>query len=192
MLKTVFIGVQGCGKGTQAAFFVDKHDFVHISAGDLFRWNSMQHTKKAAMITRFINDGKLVPDEVVNSILLDRLAQHDQRYSVILDGYPRSLPQAEYVMTEFGIDRVVSLELPDEVVLERIEGRRIKEGRADDTPEKVKARIQDFHNVTKPVLGYFEEFGIVEHIDALGTPEEVYARVCDALKPKTHYPFADK
>jgi adenylate kinase len=120
MHKYVFFGPQGSGKGTQSQLLCDEFDFVHISIGEIFRWHVAHHTKLAAELKRITDSGELVPDEIVAQVMRKRLAQHDWKYGFVLDGFPRTLPQAEYLFQNWDIDRVIYLDLPDKVVYERI------------------------------------------------------------------------
>ena len=98
MNKFVIMGVQGCGKGTQAKMLQTDFDLVHISVGDIFRWNIQSHTKIAARVKRIVASGQLVPDEIVEEIVQRRLHEHDWNYGFILDGFPRNKPQAEFFL----------------------------------------------------------------------------------------------
>mgnify|MGYP004003190715 FL=1 len=125
MHKYVIMGVQGCGKGTQAKMLAEDFDLVHISVGDLFRWNIQSHTKLAARIKRIIADGQLVPDEIVEQLIRKRLDDHDWNYGYILDGFPRNGRQALFFLESYDIDAVINIDVPDEVVLQRVLSRRL-------------------------------------------------------------------
>ena len=125
MHKYIIMGVQGCGKGTQAKMLAEKLDLVHISVGDIFRWHIQSHTKLAARIRRVTAAGELVPDDIVEEIIRWRLEQHDWNYGFILDGFPRNRPQAEFFLESYDFDAVMLIEVPDQVVLDRIMNRRL-------------------------------------------------------------------
>ena len=125
MHKFVIMGVQGCGKGTQAKLLAGRFDLIHISVGDIFRWNIQSHTKLAARIKRIIDAGKLVPDEIVEEVVRSRLDQHDWSYGFVLDGFPRNRPQAEFFLESYDIDAVILIDVPDEVVFQRVQARRL-------------------------------------------------------------------
>lgn len=194
MHKYVMVGVQGCGKGTQANLLSEDFDLVHISVGDLFRWNIKNHTKLAARVKRLIAAGKLVDDSIVNELVSRRLAEHDWRYGFILDGFPRNRAQAEFCMENYDVDAVIHIEVPDEIVKERVLARRLcrvcgrdynlihhppqKTGvcdvcegnliqRADDNEKALNDRLQQYHNETEPVLDMFRKKERV--IDANGS-----------------------
>ena len=125
MRKFVIMGVQGCGKGTQAKLLADGFDLVHISVGDMFRWQIQKHTKLGARIKRSVAGGHLVSDDIVAEIVHRRLDEHDWNYGFILDGFPRNATQAEFFLERFDIDAVIHVVVPDEVVLQRVMARRL-------------------------------------------------------------------
>jgi adenylate kinase len=182
MHKYIIMGVQGCGKGTQAKLMARDFDMVHISVGDIFRWNIQAHTKLAARINRLVAAGQLVPDQIVEQIISDRLEQHDWNYGFILDGFPRNHNQAQFFLESYAIDAVIHIEMSDELVMQRILSRRLcsKCGldynlighrpevadtcdvcggklvqRDDDKHEAIRERLKDFHTKTQPVLELF-------------------------------------
>ncbi|MGD9546317.1 MAG: adenylate kinase family protein [Candidatus Krumholzibacteriia bacterium] len=204
MQKYVIMGVQGCGKGTQAKLLAEAYDLVHISVGDIFRRQIQNHTKLAARIKRIVAGGMLVPDDIVAEIIHRRLSEHDWNYGFILDGFPRNAPQAEFFLESFDIDAVINIEVPDEVVLQRVLARRLCSNcgldynlifhrpevpnrcdvcggdlvpRADDTETTVRRRIEDFHQKTRPVLALFAQKELVVSADGTGTVEEVQADI---------------
>src|SRR5437667_4117028 len=127
MRKYILMGAQGSGKGTQAALLQADFDLVHISVGDIFRWNIQNHTKLGARVKRLVTAGQLVPDEVVEEVVRARLDQHDWNYGFLLDGFPRNRPQAEFFLESYDVDAVILIEVPDEVVFERVLSRRLCE-----------------------------------------------------------------
>ena len=206
MRKYVFMGVQGSGKGTQAKLLAADLDLVHIGVGDIFRWNVEQHTKLGAQVQRVVAAGALVEDELVESVVRDRLALHDWNYGFIIDGFPRNERQAEFFLEGYDIDGVVVLEMPDEEVHRRVLSRRLcsrcgleqnvrtagaGEGceacggqlvrRADDRPEALVARLSDYYEKTRPIVELFEAKEVVVHIDATRPVEEVQAEIRDRL-----------
>ena len=124
MHKYVIMGVQGCGKGTQARMLAKDFDFVHICVGDIFRWNIQNHTKLGARVNRIVRAGKLVSDELVEEMIRRRLEKHDWNFGFILDGFPRNIAQAEFFLESFDIDAVISINVPDDVVKARVLSRR--------------------------------------------------------------------
>lgn len=200
MHKYIIMGAQGCGKGTQARLLSDALDLVHISVGDIFRWHIQSHTKLGARIKRLIAEGQLVPDEVVEEVVRQRLQLHDWNYGFILDGFPRNSPQASFFLESYDIDAVLLIQVPDAVVQERILNRRLCTrcgldynlifhrpavantcdvcgaaliARADDSPEAVRARLQDYHTKTQPILDLFRRKELVVVVDGTRSVAEV-------------------
>ena len=205
MRKYVIMGVQGSGKGTQAKLMVDAYDLVHISVGDIFRFHVQNHTKIGAQVQRIMESGQLVGDELVESLVQDRLEQHDWNYGFVVDGFPRNERQAEFFLESFDIDGVINLHLPDEEVERRVLARRVCDqcgldynlighspevadtcdvcgghlvARADDNPEALAKRLADYHAKTKPVIEIFERKEFVYTIDATPAIPDVFTEIC--------------
>ncbi len=193
MRKYVIMGVQGSGKGTQAAMMASDLGLVQIIVGDMFRWHVQQHTKLGAQIRRVMAAGELIGDDLVESVVQDRLQQHDWNYGFIIDGFPRSRKQAEFFLESYDIDGVIHLDLPDEEVRRRVLARRLcsrcgmdynlildrptVEGRCDvcggelvtredDTEEALAKRLRDYHEKPNPVLDLFRRKEFVVTVDA--------------------------
>src|SRR5918995_3160518 len=124
MRKYVVMGVQGSGKGTQSTMLCRDFDLVHISVGDILRWHVQQHTKLGAQVRRIMTAGELVVDDLVESVVRRRLADHDWNYGFLVDGFPRNARQAEFFLESYDIDGVIYLDLPDEEVTRRLPHRR--------------------------------------------------------------------
>lgn len=208
MHKYVIMGVQGCGKGTQAHKLVETLDLVHISVGDIFRWNIKSHTKLGAQVKRIVASGNLVGDDIVEGIVRRRLDEHDWNYGFILDGFPRSASQALFFLESYDIDAVIHIQVPDEVVRERVLSRRLCDGcgldynlishrpavdnvcdvcggqlvsRPDDTPEALADRLRDYRTKTEPVLELFRRKELVLDIDGTRKPEEIQVEILARL-----------
>ncbi len=183
----IVFGPQGSGKGTQSKLLCADYDFVHISVGDIFRWHVSHHTKLAARIKRITNAGLLVPDEIVEEVVRKRLEEHDWNYGFVLDGFPRTMPQAEYLFENWNMDKVIYLDISDNVVFDRVMMRaRVGEGsgftkRADDNPEALKVRLQEYHEKTKPLLELYRKKGVMISIDANRSVDDIYADVRQRL-----------
>jgi adenylate kinase len=217
MHKYIIMGVQGCGKGTQAKMLSDGYDLVHIAVGDIFRWNLQAHTKLAARITRIMREGLLVPDDVVDEIVRRRLDEHDWNYGFILDGFPRNGRQAEFFLESYDIDAVILIDVPDDVVLQRIQARRlcancgldhnlmfhrpVREGvcdvcgggliaRPDDNVAAIHARLRDYHEKTQPIVELFRKKELVLVVDGTRLPSEVQSDIRNqlGLEPATTEP----
>src|SRR6516225_7945149 len=212
MNKYIIMGVQGCGKGTQAKLLKEALDLVHISVGDIFRWHIQSRTKLGARIKRIMAEGQLVPDEVVEEVVKQRLEQHDWNYGFILDGFPRNARQAAFFLESYDIDAVLLIEVPDAVVQERILNRRlcpkcgldynliyhrpaaantcdvcgtVLVARADDTPEAVAARLRDYHTKTQPILELFRRKELILVVDGTRPPAEVHADLRRQLEQRS-------
>ncbi len=192
MHKYVIMGVQGCGKGTQARMLAKDFDFVHICVGDIFRWNIQNHTKLGARVNRIVRAGKLVSDELVEEMIRRRLEKHDWNFGFILDGFPRNIAQAEFFLESFDIDAVISINVPDDVVKARVLSRRICGqcgldynliyhrpkniqtcdacsgeliAREDDNEKVLADRLETYHAKTKPVIDLFCRKELVIEVD---------------------------
>ncbi len=183
----IVFGPQGSGKGTQSKLLCADYDFVHISVGDIFRWNVSHHTKLAARIRRITDSGLLVPDEIVEEVVRKRLQEHDWNYGFVLDGFPRTMPQAQYLFENWNMDKVIYLDVSDEVVFERVMMRaRLGEGsgftkRADDNPDALKVRLKEYHEKTKPLLELYRRRGVLLSIDANRPVEDIYTEIRERL-----------
>jgi len=187
MHKYILIGPMGAGKGTQAERLCREYDFVHISIGDIFRWHLSQHTRLAARITRIMNEGRLVPDEIVEEVVSRRLQEHDWNFGFVLDGFPRTRSQAEWVFEGWNMDKAIYLDIPDDVVYERVM-KRVAMGqssgftkRDDDNAESLKVRLQEYYDKTKPLLKLFEEKQMLVTVRADRSIEEVYESILTQL-----------
>jgi adenylate kinase len=208
MRKYVIMGVQGSGKGTQSTMLVRDLDLVHISVGDIFRWNVKQHTKLGAQVRRTMAGGELVADETVENVVRQRLTEHDWNYGFIIDGFPRNRRQAEFFLESYDIDGVIELDLPDSEVRRRVLNRRLCAScgvdynliedspatpgkcdacggelvtREDDTEEALAVRLRDYHEKTNPVLDVFRRKEYVVTVDARPEPELVQQAIRNAL-----------
>lgn len=183
MHKYMLFGPQGSGKGTQSRLLCRGYDFVHISIGDIFRWHVAHHTKIAARIRRITDQGNLVPDEIVEEVVRERLEQHDWNYGFVLDGFPRTRGQAVYLFERWNMDQVIYLDLSDDVVYKRIMHRAsVGEGqgftkRVDDNPESLRTRLKEYHEKTKPLLELYEAKGMLLSVDANRPVREIFGDI---------------
>jgi adenylate kinase len=179
-MRVVLLGAPGAGKGTQAVKLAEKLQIPHLSTGELFRHNISTGTKLGLEAKRYLDAGDLVPSELTNELVDDRLTEPDTRDGFILDGYPRSVPQAQALhdMLErrgTQLDAVVEFRVPQDELLERLRAR----GRADDTDEVILNRMNVYRDETAPLLEYYRNE--LKTVDAVGTVDEVFARALRAL-----------
>jgi adenylate kinase len=179
----VLLGPPGSGKGTQAARLRDRLGFTELATGDLLRAARAEGTDFGRRAGEYMDRGDLVPDELMVAMIGDALAHLDGE-PVLLDGYPRTVAQAEALEDALGerrrtLDAAILIDVPDELVVERIMGRR--QGRRDDNPETVEERLHVYHRQTEPLVAYYEDRGLLWHVDGTQTPEDVEADVRAAL-----------
>ncbi|MEO5900724.1 MAG: nucleoside monophosphate kinase [Ilumatobacteraceae bacterium] len=200
MHKYVIMGIQGSGKGTQAKLLAGDFHLEHISVGDIFRWNVQHHTKLGAQVRRAMSDGELVSDALVESVVRERLTNHDWNFGFIIDGFPRNARQAEFFLESYDLDAVILLELDDREVTRRVLARRLCSRcgvdynlmahrpaspnlcdlcggelvvRDDDTPEALDARLRTYHQQTAPIIELFERKEFIARVDAATPIDEV-------------------
>jgi adenylate kinase len=179
-VRLVLVGPPGAGKGTQAERLAQRLDVPHISTGDLFRANLKEMTPLGVEAKRYMDAGNLVPDEVTSNMVRTRLAEPDAAKGFILDGFPRTLPQADtldIMLDELGVnlDAVVEFAVADEVVVGRLLGR----GRSDDTEDVIRNRQKVYRDETAPLLEHYRDKLV--SVDAVGSVEEITDRLADAL-----------
>jgi adenylate kinase len=179
-VRMILLGPPGAGKGTQAEKLAEKLQIPHISTGELFRKNIRARTKLGLEAKRYLDAGDLVPSDLTNALVDDRLNNPDAAAGFILDGYPRSLEQAKalhdmLVRRGTKIDAVLEFRVSQEVLLERLNGR----GRADDTEDVILNRMKVYRDETAPLLEYYRSE--LKTVDAVGTIDEVFARALQAL-----------
>lgn len=183
----VLFGPPGAGKGTQATAMVEKYNLHHISTGALLRKEIAAGTELGKLAKDLIENGNLVPDEVVEGMIESEFRTVKGVEGFLLDGFPRTLPQAEALdnilaKTGEAVTATVSIMIPDEMIMERIKGRALKEGRADDASEEIiNNRIATYHNQTEPLIEYYNKAGKYHEIDGIGTVEEVRGRIFDVM-----------
>jgi adenylate kinase len=203
-MRMILVGPPGAGKGTQAARLVDTHRITHISSGDMLRAAVKEGTKLGIEADGFMKAGKLVPDDVVIGMILERITKPDCAQGFMLDGFPRTRPQAEALdqaLRDAGVelDAGVLIEVPDALLEERAVGRRSDPEtgtiyhltynpppaeiagrlihRKDDTSEAVQTRIAKYHSETAPIVPFYEERGILKRVDGVGDPDAITERI---------------
>lgn len=185
-MRLVLLGAPGSGKGTQASMLKKSLGIVHVSTGDLLRAAVKAGTPLGLKAKAVMDAGNLVSDDIVLGMLEERVSQDDAKAGFILDGYPRNVTQCgslETLLERLGqpLDVAVKLEVPNELIVERIAGRAAAEGRVDDTPETVRARLRVYAEQTAPVADYFADIGKLVTVDGVGELDDVFQRIIDAL-----------
>lgn len=209
-MKIILLGAPGAGKGTQAEKICAHYNIPQISTGNIIREAMKNETPAGKKAKEFVNSGALVPDEVVIEMVNDRLKQDDCANGYILDGFPRTVPQAE-ALDKMGvqIDKVLDIEVADEIIMGRMTGRRVcakcgatyhtqfnpsKDGsncdkcgealtiRKDDEPETVKARLHVYHEQTEPLKDFYQAKGNLVMVEGVGAVEEITVKVLSALE----------
>ena len=188
MLNIVIFGAPGSGKGTQSEKLIEHYKLFHISTGDVLRDNIRRGTELGKIAKGYIDQGQLVPDELIIDILAQVLDENKERAAqgVIFDGFPRTIPQAEaldQLLADRGtrIDAVVGLEVPEDELIRRILLRGQMSGRADDNEDTARKRLEVYHNQTSPLKAYYEEQGKYRAINGLGFIDEIFEHIEQAL-----------
>lgn len=186
--RLVLLGPPGAGKGTQASRLAERLGVPAISTGDIFRANITGGTELGRKVQEYTAVGALVPDELTNAMVRDRLAQPDAVEGFLLDGYPRNVAQVaelDAILAELGRDLDVAVEITadSEVVVERMLGRAEIEGRVDDTEPVIRHRLEVYALQTAPIADVYAERGLLVRVDGLGAVDEVTDRLLSALEP---------
>jgi len=207
-MRMILVGPPGAGKGTQAQRLVDSFRIPHISSGDMLRAAVKEGTELGKQADVIMKSGALVPDDLVIGMILERIAKPDAAGGFMLDGFPRTTPQAQALdraLTQAGValDAVVLIEVPDSLIIERGVGRRTDPDtgkiyhlkfdpppadiagrlvhRKDDTEEAIVKRLEKYHSETAPIVPFYEGKGVLRRVDGVGTPDEVTKRITAVL-----------
>lgn len=187
-MRLVLLGAPGSGKGTQAARLKEHLQVPHISTGDLLRAEVAAGSKLGREAKEVMASGNLVSDAILLGMLEDRFSRADTANGFILDGYPRNLAQAaalDQLLGRIGqpMDFAVQLEVPIDLLVERIAGRAAAEGRADDSPESVRTRLDVYECQTAPVIDFYRQHGQLTVVDGVGSLDDVFSRIVEKLVP---------
>lgn len=191
MLNIILFGPPGAGKGTQSQKLIEKYNLVHLATGDLFRKHLSEGTDLGLLAKKYMNEGHLVPDEVVIGMVKEKVTENSSAAGFIFDGFPRTVPQAEALdklMTENGtpISGMIALNVPEEELKKRLLERGKVSGRADDiNEEKINTRIRVYSDETLPVAEYYSQKGEFKKINGVGEIGEIFNNICDAVENMT-------
>lgn len=189
MYNLILFGPPGSGKGTQAALLVEKYGFLHISTGDMFRFELKNETELGKIARAYMDRGDLVPDEVTIAMLRKRVEENPEVPGIIFDGFPRTDPQAAALndlMAELNtqINALILLDVNQEEVVSRIIGRGATSGRADDLDENtIRVRYENFINYTTPVFDYYDALCLAHKVDGMQSIQEVAQAVDTIVAP---------
>lgn len=186
MLNIVIFGAPGSGKGTQSERIVAKYGINHISTGDVLRAEIKNNTELGKIAKGYIDQGLLIPDELIIDILAKTLDSFKDSKGVIFDGFPRTIPQAEAlkkVLAERGqsVSIMLDLDVPEDELMTRLIKRGQESGRADDNEETIKKRLVVYHSQTAPLIDWYKAEGQYCHINGLGTMEGIFEEICKAI-----------
>ena len=183
-MRVVFIGPPGAGKGTQAERVIETYKLAHLSTGDMLRAARDAQTEVGRKADEYMSSGQLVPDDIIMAIIRERLQERDCQTGYLLDGFPRTIAQAEALDRMLGesgtpLDVVLELRVPEEELFRRLAGR----GRADDDPDVIRQRLVAYRRQTEPLLDYYGNAGTLQSVDGLGTVDEIFDRIRAVLDP---------
>jgi adenylate kinase len=195
MSRFLIIGAPGAGKGTQAEFIAKAFEIPAISTGDIFRHNVKNETELGKQAKAFMDRGEYVPDSLTNDLVRDRLSHDDAQAGFLLDGYPRTAEQVvelDSILADAGtqLDAVIQLTADTDEVVRRLLGRAIEQGRADDTEDVIRRRLEVYEEQTAPLISVYAQRGLVLMIDGLGEVDEVTARILEGLDARGLTPNA--
>ena len=207
-MRMILVGPPGAGKGTQAVHLVERFKISHISTGDMLRAAVSEGTELGKQADGYMKAGGLVPDDLVIAMVIERIGKPDCAKGFMLDGFPRTRPQAEALDVELqkagvALDVVLQIEVPDDLIVERITGRRLDPDtgdiyhvkfkpppaniagrviqRKDDTEEACRARLEKYHSETAPIIPFYEAQGTLKRVDGNAAPDEVSRRIEQVL-----------
>jgi adenylate kinase len=189
--RFLLIGPPGAGKGTQAARLAESYGIPAISTGDIFRFNVKNETELGKLAKSFMDRGEYVPDSVTNDLVRDRLNMDDAAPGFLLDGYPRTADQVnelDSILDEHGksLDAVILLTADTDEIVRRLLNRAIEQGRADDTEDVIRRRLEVYEAETAPLTSVYASRGLVIMVDGLGAIDEVTDRIVEALNARGH------
>jgi adenylate kinase len=190
-MRIVLLGPPGAGKGTQAVCLAGHFSCPHVSTGDIFRANVAEGTPLGLTAKQYLDAGDLVPDEVVIAMVMDRLASPDCEPGFLLDGFPRTVAQAEALDLRLAakdtpLHAVLCFEADEDELFRRLAGRSAQLGRSDDGEETIRHRLEVYATKTRPLVDYYMHRGLLDVVDAMGQVEDVTTRILEVLRLASH------
>lgn len=184
--RLLIVGPPGAGKGTQAARLSEHFGIPTISTGDIFRFNIKNQTELGVQVKAIVDSGDYVPDELTNALVADRLTESDALVGFLLDGYPRTPDQVDFLDAflaerEQQLDAVIRLVADTDEIVQRLRRRAVEQGRTDDTEDAIRHRQEVYRRETEPIISAFGERGLLVEVNGLGPVDEITERIIDAL-----------
>lgn len=187
MKNIIIFGAPGAGKGTQSEKMIEKYGLGHISTGDVLRDQIKKGTELGVTAKKYIDDGKLIPDDLMVDILASVYDSYGKDHNgVIFDGFPRTIKQAEALKTMLDkrghkVAAMIELSVPEEELVKRLVNRGKISGRSDDNEETIQKRLNVYHEQTAPLIDWYDKEGIHHHVEGLGTVDEIFSRICEII-----------
>jgi adenylate kinase len=185
-MNIILLGPPGSGKGTQGAILAERMGIPRVSTGDLLRRAVERETPLGQQARSYMDQGLLVPDEIIMGLIEEVLASPEADGGILMDGFPRTVPQAKAVDEALAarsatVDCVLNITVPEDELVRRMMGRAREQGRADDTPETIRRRLQVYLEQTAPLVAYYEERGVVRTVDGSGNIDEIAQQVASIV-----------
>ena len=187
MKNIIIFGAPGAGKGTQSEKMIEKYGLGHISTGDVLRDQIKKGTELGVTAKKYIDDGKLIPDDLMVDILASVYDSYGKDHNgVIFDGFPRTIKQAEALKTMLDkrghkVAAMIELSVPEEELVKRLVNRGKISGRSDDNEETIQKRLNVYHEQTAPLIDWYDKEGIHHHVEGLGSVDEIFSRICEVI-----------
>ena len=187
MKNIIIFGAPGAGKGTQSEKMIEKYGLGHISTGDVLRDQIKKGTELGVTAKKYIDDGKLIPDDLMVDILASVYDSYGKDHNgVIFDGFPRTIKQADALKAMLDkrghkVAAMIELSVPEEELVKRLVNRGKISGRSDDNEETIQKRLNVYHEQTAPLIDWYDKEGIHHHVEGLGTVDEIFSRICEII-----------